>query len=155
MKTSNIKLAEPRKGRVGVSGGNRAGHNKNEIDDGEIEDNEIGKKVQNLLKSKKLSKSKEMLRSDFFIPRTKLAFTELRQAFLKALIFHHFDLERHIRIETNISGYVIDRVINQLTSNDLGWWHPMTFFSYKMIPMETRYEMHNSEFLAIIETFKT
>ena len=32
------------------------------------------------------------------------AFTQLRQAFTKALILQHFDPERHIRIETDASG---------------------------------------------------
>ena len=30
----------------------------------------------------------------------------------------------------------------------------MTFFSQKIIPTETRYEIHNSELLAIVEAFK-
>ena len=31
----------------------------------------------------------------------------------------------------------------------------MAFFSWKMIPTETRYETHDSDFLAIIKAFKT
>ena len=31
----------------------------------------------------------------------------------------------------------------------------MAFFSQKIIPVKTRYEKYNGEFLAIIETFKT
>ena len=78
------------KGKVGVSGDIRARHDKSEldrseVDGGEVGDNEVGKKVQNL------SKSKKMVRSDFHIPRAKLAFAELRQAFVKASILHHFD----------------------------------------------------------------
>ena len=75
--------------------------------------------------------------------------------FFKASIFYHFDLDRHIRIETDVLGYTISEVFSQLILDDLGRWHPVTFFSCKMIPAETRYEMHDSEFLAIIETFKT
>ena len=82
-------------------------------------------------------------------------FTEFRQAFFKASILHHFDLKRHIRIETDVSGYAIDGVLSQLTSDDLGQWQPVAFFSYKMIPAETRYETHDSELLAIVEAFKT
>ena len=31
----------------------------------------------------------------------------------------------------------------------------MAFFSYKMIPVETRYKTHDGELLAIVEAFKT
>ena len=71
-------------------------------------------------KSKNLSKSKKTVGSDFLTPRVKLAFTELRQAFVKSLILHHFDPERHIRIETDVSSYAIGGVLSQLTSDDLG-----------------------------------
>ena len=96
-----------------------------------------------------------MIISDFLTPGAKLAFTKLGQAFLKALILYHFDPERHIWIEMNVSGYAIGGVLSQLTSDDLGRWHPVAFFSCKMIPAETRYETHNSELLTIVETFKT
>ena len=32
----------------------------------------------------------------FFTPKARLAFSQLKQAFVKAPIFHHFDLESHI-----------------------------------------------------------
>ena len=98
-----------------------------------------------------MSKSKKTIGSYFLIPRAKLPFTELRQAFLKSPILHHFDLERHIRIETDVSGYTIGEVLDQLTSDDLGRWHLVAFFSHKMISAETRYETHNGELLAIVE----
>ena len=34
-------------------------------------------------------------------------------------------------------------------------WHPVAYFSRKMIPAETRYETHDGELLAIVEAFKT
>ena len=105
-------------------------------------------------KSKNLSKSKKTVRSDFFTLRAKLAFTELRQVFLKALILHHFDPERHIWIEIDALGYAIGGVLSQMTSDDLGRWYPVAFFSQMMIAAENRYETHDSELLAIIETFK-
>ena len=40
----------------------------------------------------------------YLTPDAKQAFTQLRQAFIKALILRHFDLECHIRIETDVSG---------------------------------------------------
>ena len=95
----------------------------------------------------------------FLTPSTKEIFNQLKQAFTKAPILQHFDPECHIRIETNASGYAIRRVLNQLTSDhltsDQGQWHPVAYFSRKMIPAETRYETHDGELLAIVEAFKT
>ena len=91
----------------------------------------------------------------YLTPGAKRAFTQLRQAFTKALIFRHFDPEYHIRIETDASGYAIGGVLSQLTSDNSGRWHPVAFYSRKMIPAETRYETHDGELLAIVEAFKT
>ena len=130
-------------------------------------------KSWNLAKSgKKSSKSGNSTNSDatkygpkFLIPDARTAFNRLRLAFTKALIFWHFDPECHIRIETDASGYAISGVLSQMTSGtnpdgvvtkaDLGQWHPVAFFSRKMIPAETRYETHDGELLAIVEAFKT
>ena len=160
-----LKTIEPRKGGIGVGGDSRARHGGSkidgngmdnvEVDGGEVEVDEIGKKGRKTSKSKNLSKSKKMVVSNFLTPGAKLAFTKLKQAFLKAPILKHFDLEHHIRIETDTLGYTIGRVLGQLTSDDLGQWHPVAFFSYKMILAEIRYKMHDGEVLAIVEAFKT
>ena len=50
----------------------------------------------------------------------KQAFTQLRQAFTKALILQHFDLKCHIRIKTDASGYAIGGVLSQLILDNLG-----------------------------------
>ena len=96
-----------------------------------------------------------MVRSDFLILGARLAFIKLRQAFVKALIFYHFDSERHIRVKTDASGYAISGIFSQPTSDDLGRWYPMAFFSQKMILAKTRYETNDGELLAIVEAFKT
>ena len=84
--------------------------------------------------------------------------------FTKALILQYFDPECHIRIETDASGYTIGGILSQLTSDhltsdhltsDQGQWHPVAYFSRKMIPAETRYKTHDGELLAIVEAFKT
>ena len=59
-------------------------------------------------------------RPGFLIPKTRLAFTKLKQAFVETLIFYHFDPKCHIQIETNTSGYAIGEILSQLTLNDLG-----------------------------------
>ena len=124
-------MIRPGESVVGVGGDRRARRDASkldgseldggEVDGGEFEVDEVGNKVQKTTKSKNLSKSKKAIRpSDFLTPGAKLAFTELRQAFLKAPILHHFDPERHIRIETDVSDYAIGGVLSQLTSDDSG-----------------------------------
>ena len=112
-------------------------------------------KSQNLTKSgKKLSKSGNSTNFDatedrpkFLTPDARTAFNRLRLAFTEAPILRHFDPECHIRIETDASGYAIGGVLSQLaseirpdgvvTKTNLGQWHPVAFFSRKMIPAET------------------
>ena len=96
---STIRLGE---GRVGVAGTSRTECNGkkiggSEIDGCEVRKNEVEKKSQKKSMSKKSSKSKIIIESlDFFTPGAKLAFTKLRQVFIKALILHHFDVKYHI-----------------------------------------------------------
>ena len=121
-------------------------------------------------KSKSRSKSGHLDNSNnseerkFLTFDAREAFNHLRQVFTKAPIRRHFNPGCHIRIETNASGYAIRGVLSQLTSNQVisdGTirsnvdWHPVTYFSRKMIPVETRYETHDGELLAIVEAFKT
>ena len=112
-------------------------------------------KSRNLAKSgKKLSKSGNSTNFDatedgpkFLTPDARTAFNRLRLAFTEAPILQHFDPECHIRIETDASGYAIGGVLSQLasetrpngvvTKTDLSQWHPVAFFSRKMIPAET------------------
>ena len=69
-------------------------------------------------------------------------------------IFQHFDPERHIQIKINMSGYAIVRFLSQLTLDDLGQWHWVAYYSYKMISAKTWYKTYDSELLAIIEALK-
>ena len=167
---STESTTQPGKGVVEAGDDSRARRDQNKLDKSEMDDNEVdgGKidneiekksqktfKFKNLFKFKKLSESKKILRLDFFILRARLAFIKLRHEFVKALILYPFDLECHIRFETDISGYAIGGILSQLTLDDLGQWHPVVFFSLQIIPAETRYETHNGELLAILEAFKT
>ena len=131
LKISSTESTKLRKGGVGVGGNNKAGRGGSEIDKsridnieidgGEVKVDEVGKKVHKTSKSKNLSKSKKTVRSlDFFTFGAKLAFTKLRQAFLKTLILHHFDPKHYIWIEMDVLGYDIDGVFSQLILDDLG-----------------------------------
>ena len=155
LNTLSTKSAEPKKGVIGVGGGSRAGRNRGRFDGSGIDDVEVdGGEVEVGKKGRNLSKSKQT-ESGFLTSGVRRAFTKLRQAFIKAPILYHIDSECHIRIETDASGYAIGGVLSQLTSDNSGRWHPVAFFSRKMIPAETRYETHDGELLAIVEAFKT
>ena len=89
LKTSGGIESKTRPGEsgVGVGGSGRVGRGRNEIsrmddvevDGGEVEVDEVGKKVQKLSKSKNSSKFKKTVRSlDFLTLGAKLAFTKLR-----------------------------------------------------------------------------
>ncbi len=126
-------------------------------------------KVQS--KGQKMAKSKKWIRAEkseasraknfcsqsgsFFIPEARKDFIALRQAFVEALILNHFNPKRHIQIEINTSSYAIGGILRQLTSNNLGQWYPVAFFSRKLIPTKTWYETPDKELLAIVEAFKT
>ena len=64
-------------------------------------------------------------KTNFLIPNAKRAFNYLKLAFIEALILQNFNLKSHIRIKTNMSGYVISEIFNKLNldsnalSNDL------------------------------------
>ena len=49
--------------------------------------------------------------TNYLLPNAKVAFTQLRKPFIKALIFCHFDPEYYIQIEIDMSGYAINRVL--------------------------------------------
>lgn len=66
-------------------------------------------------------------------PDAKHIFNLLWQAFTKAHIFQHFDLERHIRVETDASSHAIGKVPSQLILDNLGQWHSITYYLCKII----------------------
>ena len=106
-------------------------------------------------KSRNQSNSGATKEPQFLTSKAREAFDHLKQAFTKAPILHHFDLERYNRIETNASSYTIGGVLSQLALDNSGQWHSIAYFSRKMILTETRYKTHNGELLAIVEAFKT
>lgn len=55
----------------------------------------------------------------FLTFKTKKAFNHLKQIFAQAPILQYFNLKRYIQIKTNISGYAIDNVLSQLSSDQL------------------------------------
>ena len=72
------------------------------VGDGNCED----KTVERSLHSKNSNKA------DYLTLRARLAFTELRKAFIETSILQHFDLEYHIRIKIDVLSYTIGGVLS-------------------------------------------
>lgn len=78
----------------------------------------------------------QSFRADFLTPKARLAFTDLKQAFIKLLILCHFHLNYYIHIKTDISDYAIGEVFCQLTLNDSSEWYLVAFISKQIILVE-------------------
>lgn len=91
----------------------------------------------------------------FLTPGAKLAFAKLRQAFNTAQILQHFHPQCDIQIEMDVLGYTISQILSQLTFENLGQWHPMSFLSQKMIPIEIQHKTRNHKFLIIVKMYKS
>ena len=115
----------------GKTGGNNIVDN-NVVGGGEITNPKSFTKEKNrakTTKSKILVKNKNLdfllysrnmeARLGFLIPKARLAFIQLRQAFVEAPIFHHFDQKWQMQMKTDASKYVIGEILNQLTLDDL------------------------------------
>lgn len=60
----------------------------------------------------KSKKTVNFVTLSFFTFRAKLVFIQLKQTFVKALMFHYFDLKYYIRIETNVLKYAISKILS-------------------------------------------
>ena len=126
LKTSRSieSTTQPGEGVVGVGSNSRARHDKNKLDKSKLDgsgishnevddkgDNEVRKKGRNLSKSKNLSKFKKT-ELGFLIFGARMAFTQLRQAFIKAPILYYFNPKYYIWVETDVSNYAIGKVFS-------------------------------------------
>ncbi len=56
--------------------------------------------------------------------------------------------------DQHFSDHVTHDDLNS-SKSEIGQWHPLAFFSQKMISAETWYKTHNQELLAIVKASKT
>jgi len=80
------------------------------------------------------------------------AFRSIRDAFTQAPLLVHYDPEAKTRIETDASQYAIAAILLQLCKD--GLWHPVAFWSRKLIAAERNYETHDQELLPIVMAFR-
>ena len=89
-------------------------------------------------------------------PEQQNAFDELKRRFSSAPLLTHYDPKLPLLVETDASAFAIGAVLSQQRT-DVGptaHWHPIAYYSRKLIPAETRYETHDGEMLAIVVAFK-
>lgn len=81
-----------------------------------------------------------------------LAFKNIKQKFQQDVVLQHFNWDRPARLETDASDRGTGGVL--LQPDDGGNWKPVAFFSKKMTPVESNYEIYDKELLAIVQAFE-
>lgn len=82
-----------------------------------------------------------------------LAFSALKEQFIKEPVLATYDPTRQTRLEPDSSGWASGGVLNQY-DNTLRVWRPVAFFSAKHTPAESNYDIHDKELLAVIKCIK-
>ena len=80
------------------------------------------------------------------------AFEELKRRFTTAPIVAYFDAQKPGVIETDSSDFAIGAVLSQRDNE--GRMHLVAFHSRKFQLAEINYEIHDTELLAVVDTFK-
>src|SRR5262245_28130281 len=84
--------------------------------------------------------------------KAQLAFDTLKLRFSSAPILRHFDPDLPIRLHPDASDFAISGILSQLYNNQR--WHPIAYWSRKCVAAEMNYDIHDKEFLAIVEYMK-
>ena len=74
-------------------------------------------------------------------------FDDLKAVFFSASVLAHFDSNKKIWIEINVSNFVTTKILSQI--HDEVFWS-VVFFSKKMSSTECNYMIYDKELLAII-----
>ena len=80
-----------------------------------------------------------------------LAFLESKQILANATLLVHHDLSAQLNITCDASDFAVGGVLQQCVDNV---WQPLSFFSKKLSPAETRYSAFDRELLAIYATIR-
>jgi hypothetical protein len=80
-------------------------------------------------------------------------FDKLKQNVMMAPILISPDSTQPFPIEADSSDFATGAVLSQVSPED-GKWHPVTFFSKSLSPVECNYKIHDKEMLAIIRSLQ-
>ncbi|MBW0565442.1 hypothetical protein O181_105157 [Austropuccinia psidii MF-1] len=95
--------------------------------------------------SKKISSLTSFLKKDAYFPLNEEAlrqFHQLKEAFTTSQILSHFNPSLPTILESNASDYALGAVLSQVTDSGK---HPIAFNSFKPLPAELNYEIHDKE----------
>jgi hypothetical protein len=84
-------------------------------------------------------------------PACQKSFEKLKKYFISASILCHFDPERTVMVETDVSNLIVMGLPSQYDEITL---HPVAYFSRKHSPTEINYKIYDKELLKIIYAFK-
>lgn len=79
------------------------------------------------------------------------AFVQLKTLFTTAPILQHFDPDLPVTLYADSSGTALSSIISQPHDGNL---HPVAFWSWKYLPAECNYDIHDRDMLAIVESMK-
>ncbi len=108
----------------------------------------IAKSLTNLFKEKKKEKFDKKFE---FTEKARIAFTQLKNVFIKTSILLHFDSKRKIRLKIDAFDFAISEILSQLIEKT-SQWHFVAFFFRKMFVAEQNYEIEKVEMLVVIES---
>ena len=80
-----------------------------------------------------------------------MAFIESKQILASATLLVHPDYSAQLNITCDASDFAVGGVLQQYIDNV---WQPLSFFSKKLIPAETRYSAFDRELLAVYATIR-
>lgn len=80
------------------------------------------------------------------------SFMAIKSKFKEDVMLQHFDWDQPARLETDASDRGTGGVLLQPDSKNI--WKPVAFFSRKMSPAESNYEIYDKELLAIVQAFE-
>ena len=90
-----------------------------------------------------------------WISEAQEAFEELKRHFMSTPLLVHYDFKRRSRVEANTSGEAIGGILTQeYIVNNCSVWHPIAFYSTKILLVEMHYTTSNQEMLTIVHSFK-
>ncbi|SAL94853.1 hypothetical protein [Absidia glauca] len=83
----------------------------------------------------------------------KMAFNLLKSLMSSDPVLRHYNPDLPCVIETDASDFALGAVCSQ--ADDQGQLHPLAFYSRKLIPAETNYQVYDKELLAIVSASPT
>ncbi|KAI1002241.1 hypothetical protein K3495_g5965 [Podosphaera aphanis] len=79
-------------------------------------------------------------------------FNEIKSKFKEDVVLQHFNWDQPAQLETDESDRGTRGVLLQPYAS--GNWRPVAFFSRKMSPAKSNYEIYDKELLAIVQAFE-